>query len=133
MNLTIKEVDRNWKDKDERGFGAISFSIPEKPNDEIYLVEDLGYPKTFNFHMIGGNNLGDSEILFLAKAVISFIQPGYYLTSCGESWEQKERLYKVFEKLPGLDDTGYLRVLKDKEDKNHYYKIFKKKNDNTKI
>ena len=126
MKLVIKTVDRNWKDPKERGFSAISFSISEKPKSEIYLTEDLDYPRSFNYHMIGGEELQDYEIKFLATSVISFLQPGYYLLSCGESWKQKERLRDIFEKSGQLKDTGCLRSLTNKLGETYYYKILKK-------
>ena len=124
MKLLIKEVKREWKDKKERSYSAISFKI-EGRKGEIYLTEDTDYPKSHNVHMIWGEELGNEELEFLVASVIDYIPSGHYILSCGESWEQKERMYCIFVRL--LEDTSCLRTLRDKEGKEHYYPILRKK------
>ena len=124
--IEVKSVNRNHKDLKERSFWAISFSIPEKPKNEIYLVEDLDYERSFDIQVIEGEGLRDDEMKELADFIVAFTQPEYYLLSCGESYWQKERFYKFLESNPKLKDTGYLRTLKDKEGGEHYYKILKR-------
>ena len=124
--IEVKSVNRNHKDLKERSFWAISFSIPEKPKNEIYLVEDLDYERSFDIQVIEGEGLRDDEMKELADFIVAFTQPGYYLLSCGESYLQKERFYKFLESNPRLTDTGCLRTLKDNEGGEHYYKILKR-------
>lgn len=123
MKLRIKEVDREWKCREERSYKAISFGLEGKQG-EIYLTEDQDYPKSYDVHMIEGWELSNPDIEFLVSSVIRHIPQGYYVMSCGESWEQKERMYQFFEKM--MVDTCCLRVLKDKGGREHYYKILRK-------
>lgn len=123
MKIEIKTVERRWKDIKEKSYSATSFSI-EGRKGEIYVTEDADYPNSHDVHMILGEELNDKELRFLVSSVIKHISEGHYILSCGESWKQKERMYHIFESL--LSDTGCLRTLKDRDGKEHYYKILKK-------
>jgi len=123
MKLLIKTVEREWKDIKEKSYSATSFSIKDKKG-KIYMTEDADYPNSYDVHMILGEELSDKELRFLVSSVIENISEGHYILSCGESWEQKERMYRIFESL--LSDTGCLRVLKDHDGKEYYYPILKK-------
>jgi hypothetical protein len=123
MEIEIKTVERKWKDIKEKSYNATSFSIKGRKG-EIYVTEDADYPNSHNVHMILGEELNDKEIRFLVSSVIKHIPESHYILSCGEAWEQKERMYRIFESL--LPDTGCLRTLRDHDGKEHYYKILKK-------
>ena len=127
MKLQVKTIDRNWSKPQERSTKAISFSLAEKPKSEIYLAEDKEYDRSFDYHIILGEELTDTELEFLTMAVISFLQPTYYLMTCGDSYYQKQRLTKLFTFSPSLEETQYLRVLPDSKDGHgESYKIFRK-------
>lgn len=123
MKLIIKNVNRSWRDIKEKSYNALSFSI-EGRSGEIYLTEDLDYPNSHNIHPIETENLREDELMFLASSIIEYIPTNHYLLSCGESWEEKERFFKILYHL--LYDTSYIRTLKDSEGKEHYYPILKK-------
>ena len=123
MKLVVKEIETNKKDIKEKSFKAISFGLTNKKG-EIYLTEDSDYPRSHDVSIVEGENLTDSELKFLVKSVIDYIPEGHYILSCGEHWEQKERMYKIFESL--LKDTTCIRTLKDREGREHYYSILRK-------
>ena len=127
MNLNVREVDRDWKTSKERGYKAISFSLREKPESTILLVEDVDYESSFDYHICFGENLCEDEFKFLANVVLNFMQPGWYLLTSGESNPEKEKLYNYFLYSGRTEDTDCLRVLKTIDGETKYYKILRKK------
>ena len=126
MSLEIKTIERDWFLPQERGYKAVSFYLSEKPESRILLTEDSDYPKMFNFHIEEGQNLVDPELDYLVGQVIDYLPAGWNLGTCGESDEQKIRLYRKFYGI--LDDTNCLRTLTDKHTHHPVYlKIMKKK------
>lgn len=114
MKIKIEIIERTWANPEEKSYQAISFSIVGKTRGELLLVEDKIYNKTYDYHLISGEELSDQEIMFLVKAAVCFIQPGYYLTSCGLGGEQKRRLYRFFQYNQDLEEvTTSVRVIDD--------------------
>ena len=117
------EYNRNH----ERSPMAITFYLPSKPDSRVLLLEDLDYEHSFDYHIENGDNLGEDELDAIVKFIVCFIQPGYYLLTCGESGEQLWRLYWKFYCYSGkLQDTGCLRVLRNKTGQEKTYKILRK-------
>jgi len=112
MKLKIDIIERTWANPEEKSYQAISFSIVGKTRGELLLVEDKIYERTYDYHLISGEELSDQEIMFLVKAAVCFIQPGFYLTSCGLGGEQKRRLYRFFQYNQELEEvTTSVRVV----------------------
>ena len=112
MKIKIDIIERNWANPEEKSYQAISFSVVGKTRGELLLVEDKIYDKTYDYHLVSGEELSDQEIMFLVKAAVCFIQPGYYLTSCGLGGEQKRRLYRFFQYNQELEEvTTSVRVV----------------------
>lgn len=110
MNIKVNIIERTWTNPEEKSYQAISFSIVGKTRGELLLVED----KIYDYHLVSGEELSDQEIMFLVKAAVCFIQPGYYLTSCGLGGEQKKRLYRFFQYNQDLEEvTTSVRVIDD--------------------
>lgn len=114
MNIKVDIIERTWANPEEKSYQAISFSIAGKTRGELLLVEDKVYDKTYDYHLVSGEELSDQEIMFLVKAAVCFLQPGYYLTSCGLGGEQKKRLYRFFQYHQDLEEvTTSVRVIDD--------------------
>ena len=125
MELEINNVIRDWFYPQERGYGAISFTLKNKPESQILLTQDSEYNNMFDFHPINCEDLEDIELDFLVSGIVSYIPRGWTLGTCGESYEQKLRFYR---KLYGkLSDTDCVRILHDSFDKHSVYlKILRK-------
>lgn len=123
MKLNIKTVKRGWRDLREKSYNAISFSI-EGRKGEILMTDDLDYPLCHDLHPIEADQLTKEELKFLAQSIIDYIPEGHYLLTCGESWKEKEDLFRILSAM--LFDSGCLRTLKDREGGTHYYPILKK-------
>ena len=123
MNLIIKSVQKSWMEPEERGYTAISFSLEEKPKSVVYLSDDKDYSNSFNYHICFGESLSDQELECIGRGIVSFLQPGWNLLTCGEDNSEKKRLYNFFLRSPFLEDTGCLRTLHG----GNLYKILKKK------
>ena len=52
MELEINNVIRDWFYPQERGYGAISFTLKNKPESQILLTQDSEYNNMFDFHPI---------------------------------------------------------------------------------
>ena len=124
MKLVTKTIERDWKYKEEKSYKAISFSI-EGRDSEILMTEDLDYNNSHDLHPIDTNKLNEEELRFLVQSIIEFLPPSHYLLTCGESWKDKEDLFRILT-YSILSETECVRVLLDKEGNKHYYQIFEK-------
>jgi hypothetical protein len=112
MELSIEEIDRGWFSFDLKGSTALKFSIKGKEGS-ILLSQDARVNQMWDLHFNNFSDLSGEEKEFLVKGVIDYIEPGYYLGTCGDYVVGSEMDYRRFSwNTATFRDTGMLRTLK---------------------